>query len=253
LERRRLQAADLFAQGKTRAEVAGELGVSAQTASRWSARWRDGGTVGMRTARQGKPAQLGPTELGKVRRLLDRGAVKAGFDNDLMLLICGGTPGQREFRVGSAASWLLAGYGGPKPWVKVERPQRARTNDLDAGEGCHRIVKRSSSLRHVMGITVRGLVCWQGPPRAGVQPYLGARTRSGDVMGDRVPARGGCGRSFYGGRPRPAWRQEHQGADRTTPADLWARAHDGRPGQAAVGSSAGTGTSAWSPSSCRVW
>ena len=29
LERRRLQAADLFAQGKTRAELAGELGVSA--------------------------------------------------------------------------------------------------------------------------------------------------------------------------------------------------------------------------------
>ncbi|HZA84971.1 MAG TPA: helix-turn-helix domain-containing protein, partial [Actinomycetes bacterium] len=43
LERRRLQAAGLFAQGKTRAEVAGELGVSAQTASRWYARWRDGG------------------------------------------------------------------------------------------------------------------------------------------------------------------------------------------------------------------
>ena len=39
LERRRLQAADLFAQGKTKAEVAGELGVSAQTGSRWYARW----------------------------------------------------------------------------------------------------------------------------------------------------------------------------------------------------------------------
>src|SRR6266542_4139398 len=25
---------------------------------------------------------------------------------------------------------------------------------------------------------------------------------SGDMMGDRVPAGGGCGRSFYGGRPR---------------------------------------------------
>jgi transposase len=86
LERRRLQAAELFAQGKTRAEVAGELGVSAQTASRWHARWRDGGVAGMRTARQGKPAQLGPTELAKVRRVLDRGPVAAGFDNDLWTL-----------------------------------------------------------------------------------------------------------------------------------------------------------------------
>jgi transposase len=86
LERRRLQAADLFAQGKTRAQVAGELGVSAQTASRWYARWRDGGAAGMRTARQGKPAQLGPAELAKICRVLDRGAVAAGFDNDLWTL-----------------------------------------------------------------------------------------------------------------------------------------------------------------------
>jgi transposase len=83
LERRRLQAADLFAQGKTRAEVAGELSVSAQTASRWYARWREGGAAGMRTARQGKPAQLRPAQLVRVRRVLDRGAVAAGFDNDL--------------------------------------------------------------------------------------------------------------------------------------------------------------------------
>ena len=86
LERRRLQAAGLFARGKTRAEVAGELGVSAQTASRWYARWRDGGAAGMRTARQGKPAQLDPTQLARVRRVLDRGAVAAGFDNDLWTL-----------------------------------------------------------------------------------------------------------------------------------------------------------------------
>jgi transposase len=77
LERRRPQAADLFAQGKTRAEVTGELGVSAQTASRWYVRWRGGGAAGMRTARHGKPARLGPAELAKLRRVLDRGAVAA--------------------------------------------------------------------------------------------------------------------------------------------------------------------------------
>jgi transposase len=82
LERRRLQAADLFAQGKTRAELAGQLGVSAQTASRWHARWRNGGAAGMRTARHGKPPRLGPAELARIRRVLDRGPVAAGFDND---------------------------------------------------------------------------------------------------------------------------------------------------------------------------
>ena len=80
---------------------------------------------------------------------------------------------------------------------------------------------------------------------------------SGDMMGDRVPAAGGRGRSFYGGRPQgvcqtapcgdrsigePAAPHQRSGSAK--------RAHR-RPGQAAVGSSAGT--NAWSPSSRRVW
>jgi transposase len=40
----------------------------------------------MRTARQGKPAQLGAAERAKVKRVLDRRAVAAGFDNDLWTL-----------------------------------------------------------------------------------------------------------------------------------------------------------------------
>jgi hypothetical protein len=90
LERRRLQAADLFAQGKTRAEVTGELGVSAQTASRWYARWRDGGSAGMRTARQGKPAQLGPAELAKIRRCWTAGRWRPGLTTTCGRL--GGSP-----------------------------------------------------------------------------------------------------------------------------------------------------------------
>jgi transposase len=86
LERRRLQAADLFEQGKSKGEVAGYLGVSAQTAGRWWRRWRDGGVVGMRTARHGKPARLGPAELARIRQVLDRGPVAAGFDADLWTL-----------------------------------------------------------------------------------------------------------------------------------------------------------------------
>src|SRR5919108_5068907 len=64
----------------------GELGVSAQTASRWHARWRAGGAAGMRTARHGKPPRLGPAELARIRRGLDRGPVAAEFDNDLWTL-----------------------------------------------------------------------------------------------------------------------------------------------------------------------
>jgi transposase len=91
LERHRLQAADLFAQGKTRVlrhprqgrQRARRLSADRQPLVAAQARRRCGR---MRTARHGKPAQLGPAELGKVRWVLDRGAVAAGFDNDLWTL-----------------------------------------------------------------------------------------------------------------------------------------------------------------------
>jgi hypothetical protein len=44
---RRLQAARLFEQGLSQAEVARRLQVSRQTASRWHARWRTGGRAGL--------------------------------------------------------------------------------------------------------------------------------------------------------------------------------------------------------------
>jgi transposase len=46
---RRERAAELFAQGRTPAEVARELDVSRQSVSRWQARWQADGTPGLRT------------------------------------------------------------------------------------------------------------------------------------------------------------------------------------------------------------
>jgi hypothetical protein len=62
LEQRRLKAARLFAHGTSQAKVACALGVSAQTASRWHARWQQGGTRALRApARQGRPPKLTPS------------------------------------------------------------------------------------------------------------------------------------------------------------------------------------------------
>jgi hypothetical protein len=148
-----------------------------------------------------------------------------------------------------AGSSLSAGRGRPEPESRWSGQRVAGTTTLTRhGMPRDEVAKRQLGL--LLGITSSA---WPGMER-------GARASSlisvlgpvsGDVMGDRVPAHGGCGRSFYGGRPRPAWRQEHRGASRTTSADPGARAHDGCHGQAAVGSSAGT--SAWSPSWRRVW
>ena len=63
-ERIRLQAGELFAAGRSQAEVARRLGVSGQNVSRWHARWRSGGSEALRSA--------GPTGAGLVRSAIEQ-------------------------------------------------------------------------------------------------------------------------------------------------------------------------------------
>jgi transposase len=71
----RLQAARLFAQGLSQAEVARQLGVSRQTASRWHARWRQGGRAGLAgPGRWGRPSRLSDRDWQRVERALLQGA-----------------------------------------------------------------------------------------------------------------------------------------------------------------------------------
>jgi transposase len=85
--RRRLQAARLFQQGHSQAEVARRLGVSRQTASRWHARWRQGGRAGLAgPGRWGRPSRLSEADWRRVERALLRGAQAHGFDTDLWTL-----------------------------------------------------------------------------------------------------------------------------------------------------------------------
>jgi Homeodomain-like domain len=84
---RRLQAARLFARGLSQAEIARRLGVSRQTASRWHARWRQGGRAGLAgPGRWGRPSRLSDRDWQRVEHALLAGAVAQGFDTDLMLL-----------------------------------------------------------------------------------------------------------------------------------------------------------------------
>src|SRR5215203_7065444 len=165
-----------------------------------------------------------------------------------MPLICEPVARQRDLLV--LRCWLgMVDRAG----VKVEWPERRVDDDLDPGEGRRRMKQRREAW---VTAAASPQAAWFGAWRAGVQPYLGARTRSGDMMGDRVPAGGGCGRSFYGGRLRvrnDAARGDRSIRELATPHQRFRRpgAHDANPVQAAVGSSAGT--SAWSPSSRRVW
>jgi transposase len=87
LEQRRLEAARLFAGGASQAEVARTFGVSAQAASIWDRRWRQGGAPALRGAgRAGRRPRLSPAELEAVDQALRKGPEAFGFDTDLWTL-----------------------------------------------------------------------------------------------------------------------------------------------------------------------
>lgn len=87
MERRRKRAARMFERGATQADVAGELEVSRQSASRWYADWRAGGTKALKAAgRAGRMPRLTDAQLRRVDRALRKGPRACGFATDLWTL-----------------------------------------------------------------------------------------------------------------------------------------------------------------------
>ena len=86
-ERRRKQAARLFAKGETQASVARQLKASRQSVSRWHRQWKSGGMAGLRAAgRAGRKPRLNASQLGRVDAALRQGARQHGFSADLWTL-----------------------------------------------------------------------------------------------------------------------------------------------------------------------
>ncbi|MGH9120684.1 MAG: winged helix-turn-helix domain-containing protein, partial [Acidimicrobiales bacterium] len=87
MEARRMRAADLFAKDWAQADIASELGVAHQTVSDWHEKWMVGGKSALKAAgRAGRPPKVGPAELAKVERALERGPKANGFATDLWTL-----------------------------------------------------------------------------------------------------------------------------------------------------------------------
>lgn len=87
LERRRLAAANLFAQGVSAAAVALRLGVSRQSTHRWYRAWRAGGVQALRARGPiGRHRRLLPTQLDQVEHALLEGAGAHGFASNLWTL-----------------------------------------------------------------------------------------------------------------------------------------------------------------------
>jgi transposase len=84
---RRMRAAELFARGRSQAEVARELGVSRESARRWHERWRTGGADALQSrGRTGPDPKLADAQLPGIEQALLEGAKAAGFANDLWTL-----------------------------------------------------------------------------------------------------------------------------------------------------------------------
>ena len=84
MEERRLAGAMLLRQGRLKqAAIARQVGVSRASVCRWAATLAREGRGGLRARpRTGRPGRLDAAAWTRLGRLLDRGAIAAGFDTE---------------------------------------------------------------------------------------------------------------------------------------------------------------------------
>jgi transposase len=130
LEERRLAAARLLREGRlTQASIARQLGVSRASVSRWAATLVQQGRRGLTARiRTGRPSRLAARDWGRLGRLLDRGAMAAGFPTERWTLTRIAALIEREFQVRYHPRYLerpLKAHG-----FSVQRPAtRAKERD----------------------------------------------------------------------------------------------------------------------------
>jgi transposase len=131
--RRRRRAAELFAAGRTRAQVARELGVSRAATTRWYRLWAQGGVGALvRRALRGRPPKLDARDLEAVQRALARPPRESGFElerwslNAAALLIARATGvtyhPRHVARVLRRAGWVVAPVGACAAAAFRQRP-----------------------------------------------------------------------------------------------------------------------------------
>jgi transposase len=82
-----MRAARMFDRGKRQVDVVAELGVSAQTASRWYRAWQAGGREALTgAARAGRTPKLSDEQVAQVADALTKGPAANGFPTDMWTL-----------------------------------------------------------------------------------------------------------------------------------------------------------------------
>jgi transposase len=154
LQARRLRAAELFAAGIHAAEVARQLGVSRQAASRWHGAWKAGGSNAL-TSRgpTGPTPRLSDAQLVEVEQALRKGAVANGFVGELwtldrIALVIGRLTGVRHH---PAHVWGILRYR--LGWT-VQRPRR-RAAERDQAAIDHWVAADWPRIKKTLGGAVR--------------------------------------------------------------------------------------------------
>ena len=133
LQARRLRAAELFAAGVHQAEVARQLGVSAQAVSVWHARWQQRRRRGAaQSGPSGPSPRLSDAQLATVEQALLEGATANGFTGELWTLERIALVIERLTGVRYHPAWVWALLHHRLGW-SVQRPRRrAAERDQDA-------------------------------------------------------------------------------------------------------------------------
>jgi transposase len=130
---RRERAAELFAQGRSQAEVARELDVSRQSASRWHAGWQAAGATALRTrGPTGRRPKIPDRALEGIEQALLEGALAHGFATDVWTLdrIAVVLQGLTGVQLSNPSVWrLLRGRLG---WSVQPPPRQAKERDEEA-------------------------------------------------------------------------------------------------------------------------
>jgi transposase len=122
-EQVRLQAGELFAAGRSQAEVAHQLGVARQNASRWHAQRRARGLDGLRSAGPtGHAPRLSEAQLDAVRQALRQGARVHGFDTDHWTLVRIARVIEQQTR-GRLPSWARLEAAAPPAGLAAAAPR----------------------------------------------------------------------------------------------------------------------------------
>jgi transposase len=130
---RRERAAELFAEGRSQVEVARELDVSRQSASRWHGGWQAAGATGLQSrGPTGRRPKVADDQLEVIEQALLGGALAYGFATDVWTLerIATVIQGLTGVALSNPSVWRLLRH---RLGWSVQRPQRqAKERDEQA-------------------------------------------------------------------------------------------------------------------------